>query len=241
MELHLGTIDAAEAAHFGNLAAEWWSPNGGSKMLHKLNPIRLKFVRDAIDDQWGERKREFKPLRYMKALDVGCGAGLLSEPLARMGASVVAIDAAPENVAVARQHAESQGLPIKYMVMDVGSLHDKFDLICAMEVIEHVTNVATFFHALCKNLADNGLLIVSTPNRTAISKLAMITIGEGLGAIPKGTHDWGKFLTPDELIELAEGCGLKLVRSAGVSFSPSKGLKLSENLELNYLMAFTQT
>jgi 2-polyprenyl-6-hydroxyphenyl methylase / 3-demethylubiquinone-9 3-methyltransferase len=239
MNRSIGTIDPAEVAHFGKLAEDWWSPDGRSKMLHKLNPVRLKFVRDAIDDHWGKSRREFKPLQEMTALDVGSGAGLLCEPLARMGASVTGIDAAPENVELARQHAKRQGLPIKYLAQDVVDLKGEFDLICAMEVIEHVTNAGTFFHALCKNLADKGMLIVSTPNRTAIAKLAMIAIGEGLGAIPKGTHDWEKFVMPDELIELAQGNGLKLIRSAGVTFSPSKGLKLSENLDVNYLMAFT--
>lgn len=234
------TIDSSEAAHFGKLAADWWNPAGSSAMLHKLNPVRLGFVRDAVNRHWGIDPREFRPLAGKSALDVGCGAGLLCEPLARMGARVTGVDAAHENVAAASAHASEGGLQIDYKCADVATLDGAFDLVTSMEVIEHVTDPALFVGALVARLAPGGLLILSTPNRTAKSRLAMITLGEGLGAIPKGTHDWDKFLTPEELTLLTEQAGLTLREMRGISFSPTAGLHLSDDLSLNYILAATR-
>lgn len=234
------TIDSSEAAHFGKLAADWWNPAGSSAMLHKLNPVRLGFVRDAVNRHWGIEPREFRPLAGKSALDVGCGAGLLCEPLTRMGARVTGVDAAHENVAAASAHASEGGLQIDYKCADVATLDGAFDLVTSMEVIEHVTDPALFVGALVARLAPDGLLILSTPNRTAKSRLAMITLGEGLGAIPKGTHDWDKFLTPEELAPLIERAGLKLREMRGISFSPTAGLHLSDDLSLNYILAATR-
>lgn len=231
------TIDSSEAAHFGKLAADWWNPEGSSAMLHKLNPVRLGFVRTAINRHWGLDERDFRPLAGKSALDVGCGAGLLCEPLARLGTRVTGVDAAQENVAAALAHATAGGLPIDYKCADVATLDGAFDLVTSMEVIEHVTDPALFVSALVARLAPDGLLILSTPNRTGKSRLAMITLGEGLGAIPKGTHDWDKFLTPDELTPLIEQAGLKVREMRGISFSPTAGLHLSDDLSLNYILA----
>ncbi len=231
------TIDAAEAAHFGNLASDWWDPKGASAMLHKLNPVRLGFVRAAIDSHWGGNAGNVKPLAGRTALDVGCGAGLMCEPLARLGARVTGVDAAAENVAAASAHAAGQGLAIDYRCADVATFSGQFDLVTSMEVIEHVADPAAFVAALALRLAPGGLMILSTPNRTPISRLAMITLGEGLGAIPKGTHDWHKFLTPEELEALAHAAGLRVVERSGISFSPAKGFVLSEHETLNYLFA----
>ncbi len=231
------TIDPREAAHFGTLAAEWWDPKGSSAMLHKLNPVRLRHVRAAIDAHWGTDSRIMRPLEGKRAIDVGCGAGLLTEPLARMGAEATGIDAAPENIAAAQAHAASQGLSISYRATGVESLDAKpFDLVTCMEVIEHVTDPALFVHGLAKVLAPDGLMILSTPNRTNLSRLAMITIGEGLGQIPKGTHDWSRFLKPDEMESLLNDVGLSVTETVGLSFDPGKGFILSENRSLNYLM-----
>lgn len=234
------TIDAAEAAHFGTLAADWWNPNGSSAMLHKLNPVRLGFLRERIDAHWRGDGASIKPLVGKTALDVGCGAGLMGEPLARLGARVTGVDAAAENIAVAAAHAAGQGLSIAYQCADAASLTERFDLVTSMEVVEHVADPAAFVAALAARLAPGGLMILSTPNRTGLSKLAMITLGEGLGQIPKGTHDWNKFLTPDELEALAEAAGLRVVARQGIGFSVAKGFVLSENEALNYLMALVR-
>jgi 2-polyprenyl-6-hydroxyphenyl methylase / 3-demethylubiquinone-9 3-methyltransferase len=231
------TIDPNEAAHFGTLAADWWDPKGSSAMLHKLNPVRLGFVRAAVDDHWGGDVRSIRPLLGKTALDVGCGAGLMAEPLARMGATVTGVDAAPENVAVARTHGAAQGLTITYDCADVATLSGQFDLVTSMEVVEHVTDPAAFVGALAARLAAGGLMILSTPNRTPLSRLGLITLGEGLGRIPKGTHDWHKFLTPDELESLLTNVGMRVVTRRGLSLSPAKGFVLSDDISLNYLFA----
>jgi 2-polyprenyl-6-hydroxyphenyl methylase/3-demethylubiquinone-9 3-methyltransferase len=231
------TVDPKEAAHFGALAAEWWDPKGSSAMLHRLNPARLAYLRARVDDVWGGDPRARRPLEGRRALDVGCGAGLLSEPLARLGATVTGIDAAPENIAAARAHAEGQGLAIDYRAGGIEALTgETFDLVVSMEVIEHVADPAGFVAGLAQALADGGLLILSTPNRTPLSKLAMITIGEGLGMVPKGTHDWSKFLTPEELTALLEDAGLTVIGTAGLSLDPRTGFVVSDTLMLDYFV-----
>ena len=231
------TIDPREAEHFGGLAADWWNPAGSSAMLHKLNPVRLCFVREAIDAHWGGDPRSVRPLAGKSALDVGCGAGLMCEPLARLGATVTGVDAAPENVGAAQDHAAAQGLEIEYRCADVAGLTGSFDLVTSMEVIEHVSDPAGFVSALAERLAPGGLMILSTPNRTALSRIGLITIGENVGGIPKGTHDWDKFIAPDELGAMLEQSGMRAVDTRGLSFNPAKGFVLSGNLTLNYLIA----
>jgi 2-polyprenyl-6-hydroxyphenyl methylase / 3-demethylubiquinone-9 3-methyltransferase len=231
------TIDPAEAAHFGTLAAEWWDPKGSSAMLHELNPVRLAFVREQVDAHFDTDPRSVRPLTGMTALDVGCGAGLMCEPLARLGATVTGVDAAPENIAAAQAHAEGQGLAITYRSADVGAMTGQFDLVTSMEVIEHVADPSDFVQALVARLAPGGLMILSTPNRTSLSRVALITLGEGLGRIPKGTHDWDKFLMPDELEELLLAAGMKIAARRGISYRPGRGLMLSSDETLNYLFA----
>lgn len=230
------TIDPKEAAHFGALAAEWWDPKGTSAMLHKLNPVRLAFIREAIDGHFGADSRSLKPLAGKRALDAGCGAGLLCEPLARMGAAVTGVDAAPENAAAARAHAEAGGLAIDYRAGELGSLGlTGFDLVCSLEVIEHVTDKAAFIGHLAAALADDGLMILSCPNRTARSRVLLVEAAERLGQVPRGTHEWSQFVTPEELHELAAGAGLELGTPRGISWSPLKGLHLSDDLSLNFI------
>jgi 2-polyprenyl-6-hydroxyphenyl methylase/3-demethylubiquinone-9 3-methyltransferase len=230
------SIDPKEAAHFGAMAADWWDPKGSSAMLHRLNPVRLHYIRDQVDRHWGLDETSLKPLAGRNAADVGCGAGLLAEPLARLGASVIGIDAAPENIAAARAHAEGQGLGIDYRAGGVEALSGRYDLVTSLEVVEHVADPAAFVAGLAAAVADGGLLILSTPNRTQWSRLIMITAGEGLGRIPKGTHDWDKFIAPDALAAMVRAAGLEIVDTSGLTWSPARGFALGEDLSLNYLV-----
>ena len=232
------TIDPREAAHFGRMAADWWDPKGSSAMLHKLNPPRLAYIREQIDAHWGGSAESFTPLAGRNALDIGCGAGLLCEPLARLGAAVTGIDAAPENVAAAQVHAAVGGLAITYRAGSVAALaaDERFDLVTCMEVIEHVLDREAFLRGLAGALADDGLLILSTPNRTALSRLAMIGVAEGMGMIPRGTHDWHRFLTPEELTALLAAQGLKVVDVRGLVLSPATGFALGTSTALDYLV-----
>ena len=233
----IATIDPREAEHFGKLAADWWDPRGSSAMLHRLNPARLGYLRDAIDAHWGLDSSGFAPLAGKTALDVGCGAGLLAEPLARLGAKVTGVDASPEVIAVARGHAATMGLAIDYRVGDVQAMEGQFDLVTAMEVIEHVADPAAFLKALAKRLASGGLLVMSTPNATGWSKLLMITVAEGLGRIPRGTHDFDKFIAPERMKALLAEAGLQCLDTEGIAWSPARGLHLSDDVRLNYLVS----
>lgn len=235
------TIVPHEAEHFGRLANDWWDPKGSSAMLHRLNPVRLAYIREQIDQHWHIDDAERRPLAGKRALDVGCGAGLLTEPLARMGAQVAGVDAAPQGIAAAHEHANAQGLAIDYRTGDIGDAGfaaslGQFDLVTSMEVIEHVADPKTFVAALVARLAPGGLMVLSTPNRTAASRLLLVEAAERLGAIPRGTHDWHQFLTPDELTTLLEEAGMSVIDMRGLSPSPVRGFALGTNMSLNYLL-----
>ena len=253
------TIREAEAEHFGKMAAQWWDPKGSSAMLHRLNPVRLAFLRAAVDAHFGVLRgpenaphsgpanaqaprglaaSALKPLSGRRALDVGCGAGLLAEPLARLGAEVTGVDAAPENIAAASAHAAGSGLAIAYHCGDVATLGlSGFDLVTAMEVIEHVADKPAFLFALAAALAPNGLMLLSCPNRTTKSRLLLVEGAERLGLIPRGTHHWDDFITPDELRELLAEAGLKMGEPKGIAWSPAKGLHLGDDLALNFIVS----
>lgn len=240
------TIRADEAAHFGALAADWWDPAGSSAMLHRLNPARLGYIRAALNAHFDLDEKALRPLGGRRALDVGCGAGLLAEPLARMGAAVTGVDAAAENVGVASAHAAEQNLAIAYRHGDIGDAVfadglGQFDLVTSMEVIEHVADPRAFLAALAGRLADGGLMILSTPNRTAASRVLLVEAAERFGAVPRGTHDWDRFLTPDDLADLAGQCGL--VMSAPTGLSPdatTRGFKAGGTIALDYLVTLTK-
>ncbi len=231
------TIRPDEAAHFGALAADWWSADGSSAMLHKLNPVRLGFIRDAIDSHWGGDSRAVRPLDGKRALDAGCGAGLLCEPLSRLGAKVTGVDAAAENIQAAKDHAAAMGLDIDYRQGELGTLGlEGFDLVCSMEVLEHVADKPAFVAALAGTLAEDGLMILSVPNRTPQSRLVLIEAAERLGKIPRGTHCWDDFVTPEELRDLLAGAGLEMGEPKGIAWSPLKGLHLSNDLAVNFIV-----
>ena len=234
------TIRPEEAAHFGTMAAEWWDPKGSSAMLHRLNPVRLGFVRAAIDAHWQGDSRGVRPLAGKRALDVGCGAGLLCEPLARLGAAVTGVDAAAENISAAQAHALGAGLAIDYRCGDVGELGlNGYDLVTSLEVLEHVAAPAAFLAALRSAMAPGALMILSTPNRTARSRLLLVEAAERSGMIPRGTHHWDQFITPDELGNLLADAGLIMGAPQGIAWSPAKGLHLSRDIALNYIVTTT--
>ena len=232
-----GTIRPEEAEHFGKLAGDWWDPHGSSAMLHKLGPVRLGFLREAVDRHWTGDPDSRTPLAGKLALDVGCGAGLLCEPLARLGAAVTGVDAAAENIAAAREHAAGSGLAIDYRHGELES-HGlgQFDLLTSLEVIEHVADKQAFIGQLAAHLAPGGLMVLSTPNRTPQSRLLMVGLAETVGAIPRGTHRWEDFVTPEELRGLLAEAGLEMGKPRGIAFSPLKGLHLSGELALNYIV-----
>ena len=232
------TIRPGEAAHFGAQAREWWDPKGSSAMLHKLNPVRLGFVREAIDRHWGADRDSRTPLAGRRALDVGCGAGLLCEPLARLGAAVTGVDAAAESIAVAKEHAAAMGLAIDYRSGELSSLDlGQFDLVTSMEVLEHVADKPAFVAQLAGHLAPGGLLVLSTPNRTPASRALLVGAAEAVGMVPRGTHDWHDFVTPEELEALLADAGLQVTEMRGIAFSPLRGLHLSSDMSLDIILA----
>ena len=230
------SIDPKEAAHFGRMVADWWDPKGSSAMLHQMNPVRLAYIRDRLDQHWGLDECNLRPFAGRRAADVGCGAGLLAEPLARLGAEVTGVDAAPENIAAARLHAEGQGLEIDYRVGGVEALEGPYDLVTCLEVLEHVAEPRAFVAGLARILAEDGLLILSTPNRTATSRLLLVGLAEALGRLPRGTHDWDKFLTPEETCALLRDAGLEIVDCTGLAWGPASGFHLSDDKSLDYFV-----
>lgn len=232
------TIRPEEAAFFSGLARDWWNPKGPMASLHQVNPVRLGFVRDAIDAHWPGAARAAKPLAGKAALDIGCGAGLLCEPLARLGAEVTGVDAAADNIAAASAHAEAMGLDIRYMAGEVGGLDiGTFDCVTCVEVIEHVADKPAFLRDVAARLAPDGLLVMSTPNRTAASRVLLVGAAEAVGYVPKGTHHWEDFITPDELTALLGEVGLMVTATRGIAWRPGKGLHLSDDMALNYILS----
>lgn len=232
------TIRPEEADFFAGLARDWWNPKGPMASLHQVNPVRLAFIRNAIDVHWPDVASAAKPMAGKSAFDIGCGAGLVCEPLARLGAAVTGVDAAAENVAAASAHAEAVDLDIRYMAGEVAGLDiGTFNLVTCLEVIEHVADKPAFLRDVAARLAPDGLLVMSTPNRTAASRVLLVGAAEAVGYVPKGTHHWEDFITPDEFEALLADAGLTVTALRGVAWRPGKGLHLSDDKALNYILS----
>ncbi|WP_339691648.1 bifunctional 2-polyprenyl-6-hydroxyphenol methylase/3-demethylubiquinol 3-O-methyltransferase UbiG [Celeribacter baekdonensis] len=246
MQMHQSTIDPQEVAKFEAMAAEWWDPNGKFKPLHMLNPCRLDYITSQIAAEFGRDLSAERPFEGLRLLDIGCGGGLLSEPMARLGATVVGADAAAGNLPVAQLHAEKSGLVIDYRHTTAESLAEageQFDVVLNMEVVEHVSDPQGYMTACQMLLKPGGLMIASTINRNPKSYMMAIVGAEVIMRwLPKGTHEWKKFITPDELYALIEKAGLSPVDRKGFVFNPvlwSWSLS-ARDLSVNYVTASTK-
>jgi 2-polyprenyl-6-hydroxyphenyl methylase / 3-demethylubiquinone-9 3-methyltransferase len=235
------SVDRDEVARFDALAERWWDPQGPMRALHRLNPVRLAYVRDQACRRFGRDPRAGRPLDGLTILDVGCGAGLLSEPMARLGGIVTGLDPAAANLDVARRHAARSGLAIDYRpdAVETVAAAERFDLVLAMEVVEHVPDVDAFVLACCKAVKPGGLLVMATINRTLRAfGLAIVAAEYVLRWLPRGTHDWEKFVTPDELARAVEAGGLDVLDTSGAVYDPLAGVwSLSRDTAVNYMVA----
>lgn len=237
------SIDPIEIAKFEAMAAEWWDPKGKFKPLHMMNPVRLDYIVSQIAAEFGRDRRSLRVFEGLRLLDIGCGGGLIAEPMARLGAEVVGADAAEGNIAVARLHAEQQGLQIDYRATTaeaLASAGERFDAVLALEIVEHVADPKAFIATCHDLLRPGGLAIVSTLNRTAKSFGAAIIGAEWIMRwLPKGTHEWSRFITPAELSEMASASGLNPVDARGMVFNPlTWNWSLSDrDLSVNYAIA----
>ncbi len=235
------TINPDEIAKFAAMAEEWWDPRGKFKPLHKFNPVRLGYVRDKAIAHFGKDGTVRRPLEGLRILDIGCGGGLLSEPLARLGATMVGVDAGERNIAIAKLHAEQSGLTIDYRATTAEALaaaREQFDIVLNMEVVEHVDNVPLYMKSCAGLVRPGGLLFTATINRTPRAyALAIIGAEYVLGWLPKGTHDFRKFLTPDEISALVTRNGLKVMDKVGVVFHPlADEWRQSRDTGVNYMV-----
>ena len=235
------TINTEEIAKFAAMADEWWDPKGKFKPLHKFNPVRLGYVRDNAIRHFGKDASLRRPLEGLRVLDIGCGGGLLSEPLARLGASVTGIDAGEKNIAIAKLHAEQSGLEIDYRAVTAESVAaggERFDIVLNMEVVEHVDNVPLYMKSCAELVAPGGLMFTASINRTPRAfALAIVGAEYVLGWLPRGTHDYRKFLTPEEIEALLRRNGLKVIEKVGVVFHPlADEWRQSRDTGVNYMV-----
>ncbi|HWV96385.1 MAG TPA: bifunctional 2-polyprenyl-6-hydroxyphenol methylase/3-demethylubiquinol 3-O-methyltransferase UbiG [Xanthobacteraceae bacterium] len=234
------TVDPAEIAKFSKLSAEWWDPRGKMAPLHKINPLRLGFIRDAACRKFDRNGRSLNCLSGLRVLDIGCGAGLLCEPLARLGAQVIGVDPSESNIAAAKLHADRSHVSIDYRCTTLEEMdpRERFDIVLAMEVVEHVVDVGAFLTRCASVLKPGGLMVVSTLNRTWKSfALAIVGAEYVLRWLPRGTHQWEKFVTPDELAHHLDRAGLGITEQAGVVYSPlADRWSISADTDVNYMV-----
>ena len=237
----MNTINKKEIEKFSKIAAEWWNPNGKFKPLHKFNPIRIKYIKDNIIKKFNLNSSN-KPLKTINILDIGCGGGLLSEPMSRLGANVVGIDASKKNIEVAKFHAKKNKLKINYICAspEILKIQKKFDVILSMEIVEHVEDINFFIKKSSELLKKNGLMFIATLNKTLKSYMFAIVGAEYiLKWLPIGTHDWNKFIKPDELIKVTKINNLKLEKLDGINFDLlTNEWNLSSNNSVNYIAKF---
>lgn len=234
------TVDAAEIAKFSKLSAEWWDPKGKMAPLHRINPLRLGYIRDAACRKFERNVRSLNCLGGLRVLDIGCGAGLLCEPLSRLGAQVIGVDPSASNIAAAKLHADRSHLAIDYRCTTVEEIdpRERFDIVLAMEVVEHVVDVGVFLKRCASMLKPNGLMVVSTLNRNWKSfALAIVGAEYVLRWLPRGTHEWNKFVTPDELAKYLLDNRLVITEQSGVVYSPfADKWTLSSDMDVNYMV-----
>jgi 2-polyprenyl-6-hydroxyphenyl methylase / 3-demethylubiquinone-9 3-methyltransferase len=238
-------LDPEEVRRFSEIAAEWWNPNGKFKPLHQIGPPRLAFVRQAAVAHFNLDDKMLRPLKGLTAIDVGCGGGLVSEPLTRMGAMATGSDPAERNIAIAKQHAAQSEFAIDYRatrIEDVVAAGEQFDMVVCLEVIEHVPDVAAFVRSCAAAVKPGGIAVFSTINRT-FKAWAFAIVGAEyiLSWLPRGTHQWDRFVTPDELRAHAEAAGLIAPRFSGIVFDPLRdSWRLSNDTDVNYLVSFAK-
>jgi 2-polyprenyl-6-hydroxyphenyl methylase/3-demethylubiquinone-9 3-methyltransferase len=236
-----GTVDEREVEQFARLGAQWWDPHGSMAMLHKFNPVRLGYIRDRAAEHFGRDTKRLDSLAGLRILDIGCGGGILAEPLARLGAAVVGADPAAANVAVAQRHAEQSGLDIDYRAATAEALAqagETFDMVLAMEVVEHVTDVGLFVGLAAAMVRPGGLMFAATINRTFKSfALAIVGAEYVLRWLPRGTHRWERFVTPNELEIALDRAGLRLIDETGVAYNLlADRWQLSSDMDVNYMV-----
>lgn len=237
-----GTVDPAEIERFSRIADEWWDPTGKFAPLHRLNPVRIGYIRDRVAAHWQRDALNGEPLTGLSLLDIGCGGGLLSEPMTRLGASVTGVDASSRNIATASVHAERGGLAIDYRQGTAEALAEsgaQFDVVLALEIVEHVADVDLFLRSCGRLVKPGGLLFLSTLNRTAKAWVLAIAGAEYvLGWLPRGTHDWRKFLKPSEVVRGLRAGGIEPQEIVGVVYAPlSRKWSLNRNdLDVNYML-----
>ncbi len=235
------TIDDAEIARFSALSAEWWNPNGKFRVLHKFNPVRLSYIRDQVTAHFGRDPRATDCMKGLRFLDIGCGGGLLSEPMARLGADVLGADASRTNVEVARIHSEKTGVPVDYRCTsaeELAAAGEKFDVVLNMEVVEHVADVGLFMEACCSMVKPGGLMFVATINRTPKAyALAIFGAEYVLGWLPKGTHQYEKLVKPSELDAAFDANGMRRIDSQGVFYNVlANECRVSRDMDVNYMV-----
>ncbi|WP_051929030.1 bifunctional 2-polyprenyl-6-hydroxyphenol methylase/3-demethylubiquinol 3-O-methyltransferase UbiG [Thermopetrobacter sp. TC1] len=241
-ETQAASVDPAEIAKFSALAAEWWRPDGKFAVLHAFNPVRLQYIRDHVTAQFGLDPRERLPLKDVRILDIGCGGGLISENLAKMGADVTGIDPSAKNIGAARAHAEESGVAVDYRQTTAEALAEAgetFDVVLNMEVIEHVSDQPAFIRTCGQLVREGGLMFCATINRT-FKSFAMAIVGAEyvLGWLPRGTHQWEKFVKPEELQDWLNAAGLEVIDRTGVAYNPFSGkwLKAPRDMDVNYML-----